>query len=316
MAKVVLALVLLAGKGAFGGSDATGGTIRGTVYTSSANGEQFGVPGAHVKLSGPGSFDILANEAGSYSLSDVPPGAYSIEVTAPDLIGSAVATIVAGDTADVNVRLEIESVKTWVGVTDNAPPISTESVGRDVIGERALHNAPNKEERFDSTLPLIPGVVRGPDGLINMKGARASQGGSLLNGANATDPVTGTPSIRLPIDVVSSVEVISNPYDPEYGKLTGAVAKTETRTGDYEGFHASIQNILPRPRKRAGDYVGIESVTPRLTVTGPLIKDKLAFTQSLEYRYVRKLFPGSAPLLLGQPKTGTQTHPLSEASII
>jgi hypothetical protein len=296
MTKVVLALVMLAGKGAFGGTDATGGTIRGTVYTSGPSGEQFGVPGAHVKLSGPASFDILANEAGSYSLSDVPPGAYSIEVTAPDLIGSAAATIVAGDTTDANVRLEIESVKTWVGVTDNAPPISTESVGRDVIGERTLQNAPNKEERFDSTLPLIPGVVRGPDGLMNMKGARASQGGSLLNGANATDPVTGIPSIRLPIDVVSSVEVISNPYDPEYGKLTGAVAKTETRTGDYEGFHVSIQNILPRPRKRAGDYIGIESFTPRLTVTGPLIKDKVAFTQSVEYRYVRTGISTQPPL--------------------
>ena len=107
---------------------------------------------------------------------------------------------------------------------------------RDSISEKVLNNAPNKDERFDSALPLIPGVVRGPDGFISMKGARASQGGSLLNGANATDPVTGIPDVRLPIDVVSSVEVISNPYDPEYGRLTGPVARTETRTGNYEGF--------------------------------------------------------------------------------
>ena len=118
----------------------------------------------------------------------------------------------------------------------------------------------------------------------------------MLNGANVTDPVTGIPDVRLPIDVVSSVEVIPNPYDPEYGRLTGAVAKTETRTGNYEGFHASFQNILPRPRKRGGDFVGIESFTPRLTVTGPLLKDKLAFTQSLEYRYVRTGISTQPPL--------------------
>jgi len=169
-------------------------------------------------------------------------------------------------------------------------------MSRDAVGEKVLNNAPNKDERFDSVLPLIPGVVRGPDGLISMKGARASQGGSLINGANATDPVTGIPDVRLPIDVVSSVEVISNPYDPEYGRLTGAVAKTETRTGNYEGFHASFQNILPRPRKRGGDFVGIESFTPRTTVTGPILKDKLAFTQSLEYRYVRTGISTQPPL--------------------
>lgn len=57
-------------------------------------------------------------------------------------------------------------------------------MSRDVVGEKVLNTAPNKDERFDSVLPLIPGVVRGPDGLISMEGTRASQGGSLLNGAN------------------------------------------------------------------------------------------------------------------------------------
>jgi hypothetical protein len=294
--KLALIFVLFAGKAAFGATDPATGTVHGTVYTSASSGEQFVVPGAHVKLSGPSSFEIQADGTGFYSLSDVPPGVYSVEATASRLIGSTVATIAAGETTETKVQLELESVKISVDVSDSAPPISAESMSRDVVGEKVLNNAPNKDERFDSVLPLIPGVVRGPDGLISMKGARASQGGSLLNGANVTDPVTGIPDVRLPIDVVSSVEVIPNPYDPEYGRLTGAVARTETRTGNYEGFHASFQNILPRPRKRGGDFVGIESFTPRLTVTGPLLKDKLAFTQSLEYRYVRTGISTQPPL--------------------
>jgi hypothetical protein len=280
----------------FGAPDPAAGTVHGTVYSSSSSGEQVVVPGARVKFSGPSSFETLTDETGSYSLYDLPPGVYTIEATAPGLIGSTVATIAAGETTETKVQLEIESVKISVDVTDNTRPLSAQSVSRDSISEKVLNNAPNKDERFDSVLPLIPGVVRGPDGFISMKGARASQGGSLLNGSNATDPVTGVPDVRLPIDVVGSVEVISNPYDPEYGRLTGAVAKTETRTGNYEGFHATIQNILPRPRKRAGDFIGIESVTPRLTVTGPILKDKLAFTQSLEYRYVRTGISTQPPL--------------------
>src|SRR4029077_11829055 len=90
-----------------------------------------------------------------------------------------------------------------------------------------------------------------------------------------------------PIDVVDSVKVIANPYDPEYGRLTGAGASVETITGNFNAFHATVQNLLVRPRKRAGDFVGIESATPRITATGPIVKDKIAFTQSFEYRFIR-----------------------------
>jgi hypothetical protein len=47
---------------------------------------------------------------------------------------------------------------------------------------------PTLNERFEDLLPLLPGMVRGPDGLINMKGARSSQNGSLVNSADVTDP--------------------------------------------------------------------------------------------------------------------------------
>jgi hypothetical protein len=67
-----------------------------------------------------------------------------------------------------------------------------------------------------------------------MKGARTSQNGSLVNSADVTDPATGTTAINIPIDVVSSIHVLSTPYDPEYGKFTGAVANVETRSGDFK----------------------------------------------------------------------------------
>jgi hypothetical protein len=66
---------------------------------------------------------------------------------------------------------------------------------------------PNQGERFEDLLPLVPGVVRGPSGRINMKGARASENGSLVNSADVTDPATGEAAISIPIDVVSSVQV-------------------------------------------------------------------------------------------------------------
>ena len=123
--------------------------------------------------------------------------------------------------------------------------------------------------------------------LRNLKGASSTQSGALVNSANVTDPATGSPAINLPIDVVSSVHVLSNPYDPQYGRFTGAVSSVETKTGNFEKSHFAIHNVLPRWRDRAGHIVGIGAATPRMTFTGPLVKNRIALTQSLEYRYVR-----------------------------
>ena len=51
-----------------------------------------------------------------------------------------------------------------------------------------------------------------------------------------------------------------------------------------------------RARDRDGSIVGIGAFTPRTTITGPLIKDRLAFTQSLEYRFVRTPVESLPPL--------------------
>jgi len=95
---------------------------------------------------------------------------------------------------------------------------------------------------------------------------------------------------------VSSVQVISNPYDPEYGRFTGAISSVETKAGDPDKYHVSVQNLLPRLRDRDGDIVGLESLTPRFTITGPLVKNRVAITQSFEYRFVRTPVQSLPPL--------------------
>jgi hypothetical protein len=265
------------------------GVVHGTAFTINPDGTRSPIPGAKASITGPGpSQHAITNQQSMCRFSDLVPGQYRVEVAAPGLIGSNDVMVVPNAVAEVSIELRVAPITESVTVTASAEtPDSTESSEQSTIGKSTILNAPNKDDRSDAALPLIPGVVRGPDGLINMKGARSSQGGALINSANVTDPVTGNPAMSLPIDVVQSVKVISNPYDPEYGRLTGAVSSLETVTGNFDGFHASVQNLFARPRKREGDFVGIESWTPRITLTGPLIKHKIALTQSFEYRFIR-----------------------------
>ena len=267
----------------------TVGQLHGDVFVVDTHNGKSTVAGARVSLKGTSFYvETLSNEQGNYDFQSVPAGEYLVEARAPRLAGSVSVVIKPGATLDVPVQLNVESVKDSVTVSaPEEPAITRDPSDAAAVSRSVVLNAPNKYEQFDSLLPLIPGVVRGPDGLINMKGARSSQSGALLNSASVTDPATGNPAISVPIDVVESVKVISNPYDPEYGRLAGAVSKVETLTSSFDAFHLSVQNILPRPRKRSGDFVGLEAATPRLTVTGPLVKNKIAITQSVEYRFIR-----------------------------
>ena len=275
---------------------ATPGSIRGAVVTKTQNGEPAVLPDARIVLHGPVSKETRSDAQGAFAIDGLPPGMYEVEASAPGLNAKLLVEVKPGAASILPIELAVAAVADSVTVAAAALPLIDESAQQSTISQSTVEKAPNQDEKVDSLLPLVPGVVRGPDGRINMKGAQATQAGWLVNSANVTDPATGGQAISLPIDVVSSVQVISNPYDPEYGKFTGAVSSVETRTSEFDKFHFSIQNIVPRARDRDGHIVGIGAFTPRTTITGPLIKDKLAFTQSFEYRFVRTPVESLPPL--------------------
>jgi len=294
-ALLILATVLLAGTSFPQAEPVETGSIRGEVVTKTKSGEEAVFPNAHIVLRGPADKEAQSDARGAFVIGGLPPGVYGVEASAPGLNAFLVVEVKPGEASEVTLELNVASVTSAVTVTANAPPVD-ESAQKNTIGESTVEKAPNQDEKIETLLPLVPGVVRGPDGRINMKGAQATQAGWLVNSANVTDPATGGQAINLPIDVVSSVQVISNPYDPEYGKFTGAVSSVETRTSNLDKFHFSMQNIIPRLRDRDGSIVGIGAFTPRATVTGPILKDKLAFTQSFEYRFVRTPVESLPPL--------------------
>ncbi|HEV8168173.1 MAG TPA: carboxypeptidase regulatory-like domain-containing protein, partial [Pyrinomonadaceae bacterium] len=195
--------------------------------------------------------------------------------------------------ATVEQDLLLQPVPLSETVTVKADPtdaLKTESTTPSVITEQALRDAPLIDQRFQDALPLLPGVVRGPDGNLNIKGTRPSQSGILVSSLNVTDPVTGAPAIELPLEAVDTVQVHSNPYSSEFGKFAGAVTTIETRSGSNDLRYLFL-GVLPRPRWRDGKVYGIGAATPRIAVGGPIKKDKLFFFQSLEYRFIRTNVP-------------------------
>ena len=289
------------------------GRIEGTVFVGD-QGHQSYSSGTKVLASGPVTTVTETNAEGKFVFVALPAGDYTVEATSPGLEGIQTTAVEANQVAHVQLQMRPTQVNTSVTVTANETDAKTPAP-METINEKTIRDAPNMNERFDTLLPLVPGVVRGPDGHINLKGASSTQSGALVNSANVTDPATGSPAINLPIDVVSSVHVLSNPYDPQYGRFTGAVSSVETKTGNFEKAHFSIQNVLPRWRDRGGHIVGIGAATPRMTFTGPMIKDRIAFTQSLEYRFVRTPVNSLPPMQRDTTLQGYNSYTQSDLNL-
>jgi hypothetical protein len=282
-------------------ADSSTGTLRGSITAVGASDQTYNITGATVTLTGgmPGAapLSILSNDSGEYKFAELDPGLYTLEITLAGF--KKVSRKVAIRTSEItveDVRLEIEDLKSNVTVQADSEGINKKDAAPAAqITQQNLQTLPLANERFEDALPLIPGVVRGPDGLINVKGARASQSGLTVNSANVTDPVTGEYAINLPVEAIQSVQVLTNPYAPEYGAFSGAVTTIETKSGT-DKFDQDFQNFFPRFRRRGGHFVGIEAFTPRLSFSGPLKKDKLWFMQSFEYRFVRTPVENLPPL--------------------
>lgn len=274
---------------------AQGGSIKGKVVADIPD-QRKALPGVLVTLGGErlgdkeiqsvtdaeGQFDFQSLVAGEYVITVEYSGFRKYEKRLSVQIEA---------TVEHDILLQPVPISETVTVADDrTDAIKTESTTPSVITNQALRDAPLIDQKFQDALPLLPGVVRGPDGNLNIKGTRPSQSGILVSSLNVTDPVTGAPAIELPLEAVETVQVHSNPYSSEFGKFTGAVTTIETRSGSNE-LRYLVTGVLPRPRWRDGTIFGIGAATPRIAVGGPIKKDKLFFFQSVEYRFVRTNVP-------------------------
>lgn len=264
--------------------------LSGTVYTVDANKIQTLWPNARIALKNLSSgreLTTVTNELGQYSFIGVLPGEYEVTVT---LAGFETVTKQVTLRAEAPTTLDFQLVpqkqSESVTVTANSTAVDTTSSsgGAPVLTTNLLKSLVRLNSDFQDALPLLPGVLRGPDGLIRIKGGNANQANALINNVSIGDPFTGQPVLRLPTAAVESMRVLADPFSAEFGGFSSGVIEVTTRGGgdDWKWLFED-----PIPRFRWIDYSthGVESLTPHLAFSGPLIKGKLYIFQSLYYGY-------------------------------
>ena len=228
----------------------------------------------------------ISDGVGQVTVADVPPGRYVVEATRPGFVAatSAPFEVTAGETAQVLVDLRLTFVAPSVEVraptspTQSVQPVSTS----DMLSGSVLDLAPIQGDDFQSLLPLLPGIVRGPDGRLRAKGGQPTQGALQISSTSLIDPSTGDFDLELPGQSLESVELLANPFAAEYGRFSTSVVQLRTRRGTNE-WEIKPGNLFPRFR---GGFVGIRGFEPRFSVRGPLKRDRLFLAQDVQFRYV------------------------------
>lgn len=176
-----------------------------------------------------------------------------------------------------------------VSATASSPTAESSSSVATITPTQAKQTA-DKPATLIDTLPLVPGVIRAPDGGVQVAGYGQTHSALLVNSVNVTDPATGDFGLSVPIDSVQSISVSEMPYLAQYGKFTAGVIAADTRRGG-ERWEYSLNDPLPDFRIRSGHLVGVRDASPRLNLSGPLIPTKLYFVEGGEYLlYKREVY--------------------------
>lgn len=189
---------------------------------------------------------------------------------------------------DSDTNLQIQLVKKlehneMVTVqAENEDPLAVEESGETKLSVPEATQSPLRPATLADILPLIPGVVRLPDGQVSISGLGEQHSVLIINAVDVTDPATGSFGLSVPIDSVQDVKVLQSPYLAEYGNFTAGVVSAETRRGGDKWLY-SLNDPLPEVRIRSGHLVGLRAETPRLNLSGPLIRNHLYLLEASEY---------------------------------
>ncbi len=285
-----------------------GGSITGTVTAAKgADGQGGSLEGVTVTVTGPapsGTVQTTATDGnGHYEVLHLAAGRYKIAIAEEGFEPvSADVTLTDGQAATQDVALAIRAVTEQIEVHGQATEVAAEnSETPATVSSQDLEALPLPKVQTLEALPLVPGVVRTSEGKLNFKGQSESQGMLVVDSAENVDPVSGRFSIIVPIDMVQTLTVYDTPESAEYGGYSGGLTTIETRA-PLGTWNYRLLDFIPGIRGKNGKLVGMSNWTPRAVFGGPLIKNKVNFSEELTY-LIRKDVVRGLPWPFNETKT-------------
>ena len=275
--------------------------LRGRVVDT----QDAGIPGVTILITNQSTGvyrQSVSTADGSYFITAITPGVYTLEA---ELSGFAKYSrqdirLDLGRTTTLEVELRPGAVTETITVTAETPlvDVTSKEIGGNVTN-REVTMLPSVNGNFIGMVALLPGVISnvstesfGSDA-ISANGLDSRNNNFMLDGANNNDDVIGQRAgsqARTPLEAIAEFQVITNQYDAEFGRTTGAVINAISKSGTnaFHGVGAGLwqdagltkkdyfvkQNGLTKPDTQLQTY--------RANLGGPVVRDKAHFFFNVE----------------------------------
>ncbi len=220
---------------------------------------------ATVEVSGTsliGTRKTQTDSAGSYRISALPSGIFSLSVTAPGFRTYRHENIelTVGRLPSLDIRLEVGTVAETVEVSGAAPVVDvTQSKVAITVDQQTLDNIP-KGRSFQSVIPFAAGARQEPlqggtssrGNGFQIDGATDSENVYLIDGVNITQIQNGGVGKDFQMDFIEEVQIKSSSFEAEYGGALGGVINAVPKHGS-NTWHGALGLTLRNNALNAND---------------------------------------------------------------
>ena len=258
------------------------------------------VAGARISVrpATPSSIDrwqALTDPAGIFKLNLPAPGDYLVDVqregyyelkNRPVHIDTALElTLVINNVHEVFQSVDVNEQPSHVDIAQT-------SSEEHLTGTEILDVPYPNSHSLMNTLELMNGVVLDQTGGPHFNGSSQNQMLYLLNGFNLTNPISGQFESTLAPEAVRSLDFSSGRYSPEYGKGTAGVLAIRTENGT-DAFHYTATDFIPGIHIQQGVRIG--DWYPRIGVSGPIVRGRAWFSDTVESEFTNALVTSLPP---------------------
>src|SRR5438477_8428701 len=237
--------------------------------------------------------------AGRCRFLNLPADTYRIHVEKQDYYSLTLSSVQFPATANLEMTLSHQQeVREVVNVVESPPAIDPAQISSvEKLSGLDILNIPYPNTRdYRNALNFIPGVVNDISGQPHIAGSETYQTLALLDGFNVTQPANGQLLARISTEAFRSVEVETTRIPAEYGKGSAGMLALNTGIGD-DHYRFIATNFTPSLQTKKG--LAFDSIDPRITFSGPVLKRKTWFFDAIDGEYnnrlvVSRLLPSGA----------------------
>jgi hypothetical protein len=265
-----------------------------------------GLPGVGIAAAGPalqGVRTAVSSPDGDFHLPLLPVGTYTLTFRLQGFGTLKQENVIVrlGLTTTLAVRMTLAPIEKEIVVTAEVPLIDKTSVDTSYsLNAAGLAQVPAQNRTVLDAVKLAPGVTgvrsntrkgTSAEGQPSVRGEGEEGNTWIVDGLAVSGVRMKNSGIRLNYDSLEEIQVISDPFSPEFGSAYGGIVNMVTKSGGNE-FHGEaslvFQNRDLQAAKRSqlsvlSEAAYFSNANAYFDLGGPIVRDKLWFFLSENY---------------------------------